>query len=70
LAAEKFYNSKVNVFIGPICTIALDPVARMASYWNVPVFTAGGVGVDFSNKRTFTTLTRMAFSLGMTFTGK
>lgn len=64
LAAEKYYTSKVNVFIGPICTIALDPVARMASYWNVPVFTAGGISVEFSNKRTFNTLTRMSFSLG------
>lgn len=65
LAAEKFYTSKVNAFIGPICTIALDPVARMASYWNVPVFTAGGIGAEFSNKRTFTTLSRVSFSLGI-----
>lgn len=62
-----FLKLQVNVFIGPICTYALDAVARMASYWNVPVFTAGGIGVEFSNKRTFTTLTRMSFSLGRIF---
>lgn len=64
LAAEKFYLSKVNVFIGPVCTFALDAVARMASYWNVPLFTAGGVGVEFANKKTFSTLTRMSFAMG------
>lgn len=64
LAAEKYYTSKVNAFIGPVCSTALDPVSRMASYWNIPVFTAGGIGVEFSNKKSFTTLTRMSFSLG------
>ncbi|KPM04974.1 atrial natriuretic peptide receptor 1-like protein [Sarcoptes scabiei] len=63
LAAEKYYTSQVSAFIGPICSTALDPVSRMASYWNVPVFTAGGIGFEFSNKKTFTTLTRMSFSL-------
>lgn len=65
MSAEKYYLSKVNAFIGPICTISLDPVSRMSSYWNVPVFTAGGIGVEFANKKTFSTLTRVAFSLGL-----
>ena len=65
IAAEEYYLRKVSAFIGPSCSLALDPVARMASYWNVPVFTAGGIGVEFSKKNTYTSLTRMAFSLGM-----
>ncbi len=65
LAAEEFYLRKVSVFIGPACSFALDPVARMASYWNVPVFTGGGIGVEFSRKNIYTSLTRMAFSLGI-----
>jgi hypothetical protein len=64
LAAEEFYMRKVSVFMGPACSSALDPVARMASYWNVPVFTAGGIEVGFSRKNIYSSLTRMSFSLG------
>lgn len=63
-AAEEFYVRKVDAFIGPACSLALDAVGRMASYWNVPIFTAGGIGVEFSNKALFSTLTRLSFSLG------
>ena len=65
IAAEEFYLRKVSAFIGPSCSLALDPVARMASYWNVPIFTAGGIGIEFSRKNIYTSLTRMTFSLGM-----
>ena len=54
----------VSAFIGPACSRALDYVARLASYWNVPIFTAGGIGVEFSNKQLYSTLTRLSFSLG------
>lgn len=64
IAAELYYRRNVNAFIGPICTKALDAVARLASYWNLPLMTAGGVGVEFSNKKTFKSLTRISFSLG------
>lgn len=64
LAAEEYYLRKVSVFIGPACGVALDACARMASYWNVPIMTAGGVGHEFSRKNIYTTLTRLAFSLG------
>lgn len=64
IAAELYYQRKVNAFIGPICTKALDTVARLATYWNLPLITAGGVGVEFSNKKTFKSLTRISFSLG------
>lgn len=64
LAAEEFYLRKVSVLIGPICSRAVDPVGRLASFWKVPLITAGGVGVEFSNKDLFKTLTRISFSLG------
>lgn len=54
----------VSAFIGPACSLALDYVARLASFWNVPIFTAGGIGVEFSNKQLYSTLTRLSFSLG------
>lgn len=63
-AAEEFYVRNVDAFIGPACSLALDSVGRMASYWNVPIFTAGGIGAEFSNKQLYSTLTRLSFSLG------
>ncbi|KAI1291124.1 Atrial natriuretic peptide receptor 1 [Halotydeus destructor] len=53
----------VNSFIGPACGEALDPVGRMAGYWNLPLLTAGGLGDIFVDKRIFSTVTRLAFSV-------
>lgn len=63
LGAQEYFLSRVNLFIGPICSAALDQVARMASYWNVPVFTAGGVGIEFANKVRFLLLIPLFFRL-------
>ncbi len=38
-ASEMYYNDKVIAFVGPGCTYALDPVARLAGYWNIPIIT-------------------------------
>lgn len=35
----------------------------MASHWNLPILTAGGIEDIFSNKKIFTSLTRLSFSL-------
>ena len=55
---------QVSAFIGPACSFALDSVARMASYWNVPVITAGGLAAEFANKNLYSSLTRLSFSIG------
>lgn len=60
-------KGQVSAFIGPACSLALDSVARMASYWNVPILTAGGIDSKFSNKRLYRTLSRLSFSLGKSF---
>ena len=33
------YLKGVAAFVGPGCTLALDPVARLAGYWNIPILT-------------------------------
>ena len=38
-------------------------MARMAGYWDVPIFTAGGFDASFSEKTIYSTLTRLSFSL-------
>ena len=63
-AAEQFYLRKVDAFFGPACSPALKTVARMASYWNTPIFTAGGIGAEFSNKTKYASLVRISFSVG------
>ncbi|XP_076352674.1 atrial natriuretic peptide receptor 1-like [Tachypleus tridentatus] len=62
-AAEEYFLRRVTAFVGPACTLALDPVGRMASYWNIPIYTAGGIDTTVSDKSIFTTLTRLSFSL-------
>ena len=64
LAAEEYYLNRLDGIIGPICSKALESTARLASYWGVPVITAGGIGVEFSNKSAYRSLTRIAISLG------
>ena len=39
LAADLFYQYNIAALIGPGCAYALDPVARMAGYWNLPIVT-------------------------------
>lgn len=34
-------------FIGPACAFALEPVARLAAYWNTPIITGMGDQVIF-----------------------
>ena len=69
IAAGQFYTDRLDGLIEPICLKALEPVARLAAYWQIPIITAGGIGFEFSNKKVFSSLTRIAFSLGKNFIG-
>uniref|UniRef100_A0A8D9EWT4 Atrial natriuretic peptide receptor 1 n=1 Tax=Cacopsylla melanoneura TaxID=428564 RepID=A0A8D9EWT4_9HEMI len=42
LAADMFFKDNVIAFVGPACAFALDPVARLAAYWNRPIITGMG----------------------------
>ncbi|RWS28371.1 atrial natriuretic peptide receptor 1-like protein, partial [Leptotrombidium deliense] len=61
--AEEYYRRNLSAILGPSCTRGLEPVARMASYWNVPLCTAGGIDMKFKDKNVFQTLTRITFSI-------
>lgn len=41
-AADLYFKKDVIAFIGPACAFALEPVAKLASYWKVPIIT--GIG--------------------------
>lgn len=42
------FRDDVIAFIGPACAFALEPVARLAFYWNTPVITGMGDQVRVS----------------------
>lgn len=56
LAADMHFISDVIAFVGPACLFALEPVARLAAYWNTPIITGMGDQVTF---------TKQLFSLGV-----
>lgn len=63
MAAEFYYRKNVTVFVGPGCSIGLDPLIRMCVQWNLPVLTATGTSAELGDKETFSTLTRLSYNL-------
>ncbi|KAL4708446.1 hypothetical protein ACJJTC_001162 [Scirpophaga incertulas] len=56
LAADMHFKDDVIAFIGPACAFALEPVARLAAYWNTPIIT--GMGDQFYYFSLYYTRTR------------
>lgn len=46
IAADMHFLSDAIAFIGPACLFALEPVARLAAYWNTPIITGMGDQVN------------------------
>ncbi|CAC5359108.1 unnamed protein product [Mytilus coruscus] len=45
--------SRANVFFGPVCSLAVAPVARQSVFWNIPLLSVGAFADDFLlNKKT------------------
>ena len=42
LAADMHFRDNAIAYIGPACAFALEPVARLAAYWNTPIITGMG----------------------------
>lgn len=51
LAADMHFRDSVIAFIGPACAFALEPVARLAAFWNSPIIT--GMGDQVSEHNTY-----------------
>lgn len=49
LAADMHFRDNVIAFIGPACAFALEPVARLAAYWNTPIITGMGDQVNYGH---------------------
>ncbi|XP_076352708.1 atrial natriuretic peptide receptor 1-like [Tachypleus tridentatus] len=50
-------------FMGPVCTFLLTTVGRMASHWNIPICTAGGISSNLGDKTIFSTLIRVGYNV-------
>ncbi|CAH2042612.1 unnamed protein product, partial [Iphiclides podalirius] len=63
LAADMHFKDDVIAFVGPACAFALEPVARLAAYWNTPIITGMGDQPQtlFNDKGKYPTLTRMSY---------
>ncbi|XP_013777610.1 atrial natriuretic peptide receptor 1-like [Limulus polyphemus] len=63
IAAKEVLEHGTRAFMGPVCTFPLLTVGRMASYWNIPICTAGGSGGDLGDKTIFSTLIRVGYNV-------
>ncbi|CAD1468784.1 unnamed protein product, partial [Heterotrigona itama] len=61
LAANMHFQANVIAFVGPACAFALEPVAKLAAYWNTPIITGMGDQGIFKDKSKYPTLTRMSY---------
>lgn len=59
MAKEHYSHQKISAVFGPMCSYALDHVARLATSWNIPVYSSGGMDIQFDDKADFPTLTRI-----------
>lgn len=50
-AINFYFETKVDLLLGPVCDYSLAPVARQAMFWNIPLMTVGGLARDFNNFR-------------------
>ncbi|XP_063399957.1 atrial natriuretic peptide receptor 1-like [Mytilus trossulus] len=61
IVADLVKDHAIIGLIGPACAYALDPTAKLANYWNIPIVTGFGDGGLFKNKTEYPTLTRLAY---------
>ncbi|XP_013787766.1 atrial natriuretic peptide receptor 3-like [Limulus polyphemus] len=59
LAAEEYFKKGVTAFIGPGCTSSLESVSRLASYWNIPIFSSTGLHFQVKSLKVFDTFLRI-----------
>ncbi|KAK1174289.1 atrial natriuretic peptide receptor 3-like isoform X2 [Acipenser oxyrinchus oxyrinchus] len=58
---ERSFQKKPDVVLGPVCEYAAAQVVRMASYWNIPILSAGALASGFGTKKAeYTHLTRVS----------
>ncbi|KAK6043260.1 ligand-binding protein, receptor family [Cooperia oncophora] len=60
VGADMYHVQKVRAFIGPYCNAELDAVAKMATFWNIPVVGYMASSNAFADKSIYRTLARVS----------
>uniref|UniRef100_A0A8R1EG63 ANF_receptor domain-containing protein n=1 Tax=Caenorhabditis japonica TaxID=281687 RepID=A0A8R1EG63_CAEJA len=55
-----YHVQGVRAFIGPYCNAELDAVAKMATFWNIPIVGYMASSNSFADKTVFKTLARVS----------
>uniref|UniRef100_A0AC34EZM4 Guanylate cyclase n=1 Tax=Panagrolaimus sp. ES5 TaxID=591445 RepID=A0AC34EZM4_9BILA len=60
VAAQMYHVEQVRAFIGPYCNAELDAVAKMGSFWNIPVISYMATTTTLSDRTIYKTLARIS----------
>ncbi|CAJ0929082.1 unnamed protein product, partial [Mesorhabditis belari] len=60
VAADMYHLQKVKAFIGPYCSAEIDAVARMASFWNIPIIGYMAASATLTDKNQYRTMARIS----------
>ncbi|CAJ0928991.1 unnamed protein product, partial [Mesorhabditis belari] len=60
VGADMYHVQGVRAFIGPYCNAELDAVAKMATFWNIPIIGYMASSNQFADKTIYKTLARVS----------
>uniref|UniRef100_A0AC35GUX1 Guanylate cyclase n=1 Tax=Panagrolaimus sp. PS1159 TaxID=55785 RepID=A0AC35GUX1_9BILA len=60
VAAQMYHVDQVRAFIGPYCNAELDAVAKMGSFWNIPVISYMATTTAVTDRTIYKTLARIS----------
>ncbi|TMS39014.1 hypothetical protein L596_005614 [Steinernema carpocapsae] len=60
VAAEMYHVQKVRAFIGPYCNAELDAVAKMGTFWDIPVISYMSSSNNLNDRMIYKTLARIS----------
>ncbi|CAI5449571.1 unnamed protein product [Caenorhabditis angaria] len=60
VGADMYHVQGVRAFIGPYCNAELDAVAKMATFWNIPIVGYMASSNTFADKNIYKTLARVS----------
>ncbi|KAH7725938.1 CRE-GCY-18 protein [Aphelenchoides avenae] len=60
VAAAMYHVEQIRAFIGPYCNTELEAVAKMSSFWNIPVISYMSTATTLADRTIYKTLARIS----------
>uniref|UniRef100_A0A914DTM9 Guanylate cyclase n=1 Tax=Acrobeloides nanus TaxID=290746 RepID=A0A914DTM9_9BILA len=60
VAAQMYHQEQIRCFIGPYCNTELEAVAKMGSFWNIPVISYMATTTALADRSIYKTLARIS----------